>query len=137
MNVCLHDVLRMCKWHPGYNNESKANVGCFIFLLVLTMMSIMLHCTNFCNIAICSFHHHQLFVCTKCGFFCVQIFFLNLNSVLSPVCKLPFTEQIEILMNKKTSQKQYCVIVFGFEIYCITQYVYIHCTCNSIYHSPQ
>lgn len=66
-----------------------------------------------------------LYVPNMVFFLCADFFFLK-SSVLSHGCKLLFTEQIEILMNKKTSQKQYCVIVFGFEIYCITQYVYIH-----------
>lgn len=69
-------------------------------------MTFLLHCTNICNIAICSFHHHQLFVCTKYFFFVCRLFFTF--CLVTWVWTLSY--RADKVMNKSTSQKHYCVL---------------------------
>lgn len=107
----------MCKWHPRYKNESKANDGCFIFYWTMTFM---LHCTNVC-IAICSFHHHQLFVCTKYFFFVCRLFFTF--CLVTWVWTLGY--RADKVMNKSTSQKHYCVLWLSLGL----RYIVLHNMC--------
>lgn len=85
-------------------------------------MTFLLHCTNVCNIAICSFHHHhQLFVCTKYFFFVCRLFFTF--CLVTWVWTLSY--RADKVMNKSTSQKHYCVLWLSLGL----RYIVLHNMC--------
>lgn len=112
----------------------KTNVGCFIFLIGIDNDIYVCTAQTFVTLQFLAFIIISNLYVLNIFFLCAGFFFTFclVTWVWTP------SYRADKVMNKSTSQKQYCVFmtVFGFEIYCITQYVYIiHCTFNSIFHN--
>lgn len=81
----------MCKWHPRYKNESKANVGCFIFYWYWQWL-FCYTAQSFATLQFVAFIIISYLYVLNIFFLCAGYF---LPSVLSPGCELPVTEQIK------------------------------------------